>query len=237
LFTGNSFLPDNGCPGTEEIELDDNTVLLFIDTQWWLNQELWNREWKNQECDVETPGDLLLLLKDAINRNEGKHIIVVGHHPILSYGKHNGFSPGYIHLTPPFFGSLHVIYKKLVGYSDDFANPSYKSLIRGLKAIFDGNQEIIYISAHESSLQYIKEDRIFQVVSGTGSDTRYVKKTADAFAESVQGYMKLIVYENNEVWLESWKVNEDLSSEKIYEAILYTLDPSKFMQREYSMKN
>jgi len=47
LFEGNTFLPDNGCPGPEEIELGDNTVLLFIDTQWWLNQELENEEWKN----------------------------------------------------------------------------------------------------------------------------------------------------------------------------------------------
>ena len=236
LFKGNTFQPNNGCPGPEEIEVGDNTVLLFIDTQWWLNQELGNEEWKNQDCGVESPGDLLLLLKDAINRNEGKHIIVVGHHPIMSYGKHNGYIPGYIHLTPPIFGSLHVIYKKLVGYSDDFANPSYKSLIQGLKAIFKGNQDIIYVSAHESSLQYISEDNIFQIISGTGSETRYVKKTNETFTESTPGYMKLVLYENNEVWLESWKVNEDLSSDKIYETLLYKLDPSKFLKPDYSMK-
>ena len=236
LFKGNSFLPDKGCPGPEEIELDNNTILLFIDTQWWLNQEIWNREWKNQECDIESPGDMLLLLKDAINRNEGKHIIVVGHHPIRSYGMHGGYFPGYIHLTPPLFGSLHVAYKKLVGYSDDFANPSYKSLIRGLNAIFEGNQDIIYVSAHESSLQYIRADNVFQIISGTGSETKYVRESKVAFTKSVPGYMKLKLYENHEVWLESWKVNEDLSGEKIYEKMLYKLDPSQFVQSDYSMK-
>ena len=236
LFKGNTFLPDNGCPGPEEIEIGGNTVLLFIDTQWWLNQELRNEEWKNQECDVESPGDLLLLLKDAINRNEGKHIIVVGHHPIMSFGKHNGYIPGYIHLTPPIFGSLHVLYKKLVGYSDDFANPSYKSLVQGLKAIFEGNQHIVYVSAHESSLQFIYEDNISQIISGTGSETRYVKKTNETFTENVPGYMKLVFYENNEVWLEGWEVNEDLSSNKIFETLLYKLDPTKFLHPDYSMK-
>jgi hypothetical protein len=236
LFKGNTFLPDKGCPGPEEIEIGNNTVILFIDTQWWLNRELWNVDWQNQDCGVESPGDLLVLLKDAINRNEGKHIIIAGHHPILSYGKHNGHLPGYIHVSPPVFGSIHVLYKNVVGYSDDFANPTYKSLIRGLKAIFEGNQDIIYVSSHENSLQYINEKNIYQIISGTGSNTKYVKNTKEAFTKSIPGYMKLVIYENNEIWIESWQVNEDLTREKIFESLLYTLDPSKFLQPDYDMK-
>jgi hypothetical protein len=236
LFEGDTFLPNKGCPGPEEIVIGNNTVVIFIDTQWWLNRELWNVEWQNQECGVESPGDMLVMLKDAINRHEGKHIIVAGHHPILSYGMHNGYLPGYTHLIPPFFGSLHVLYKKVVGYSSDFANPTYKSLARGLKAIFKGNQDIVYVSAHENSLQYIKENNIYQVISGAGSQTRYVKNTNEAFTKSVPGYMKLIIYENNQVWLECWQVDEDLSREKIYESHLYTLNASKFLQPNYDMK-
>ena len=236
LFEQNSFLPDLGCPGPEEIEIGDNTVLIFIDTQWWLNRELKNIDWLNQECKYENTGDLLLQLKDAINYHEGKHIIVVGHHPIMSYGKHNGYLPGYIHLTPPLFGSIHVLYKNVVGYQDDFANPAYKSLITGLKAIFEGDQNIVYLSAHESSLQYIKQKYIHQVISGTGSETRYVKKTDEAFTKSVPGFMKLVIYDNREVWLESWQVNENLSTQKIFETYLYTLIPMKFIQPDYNLK-
>ena len=236
LFEGNSFLPDLGCPGPEEVEIGDNTVLIFIDTQWWLTRELKNVDWQNQECQYENTGDLLLQLNDAINYHEGKHIVVVGHHPIMSYGKHNGYLPGYTHLTPPLFGSIHVLYKNVVGYQEDFANPAYKSLITGLKAIFEGDQNIVYLSAHESSLQYIKEKYIHQVISGTGSETKYVKKTEEAFTKSTPGFMKLVMYENREVWLESWQVNEDLSTEKIFDSYLYTLIPLKFTQPNYNLQ-
>jgi hypothetical protein len=236
LFGKGTFLPNRGCPGPEEIELGDNTVLFFIDTQWWLNRELWNIDWQNQECGVESQGDLLLLLKDAINRHEGKHIIVAGYHPILSFGKHNGYLPGYIHLTPPLFGSLHVLFKNVVGYADDFANPTYKSLIRGLRTIFKGNQDIVYVSSHESSLQFIKNDNIYQIISGTGSSAKYVKSTNQAFTKNASGYMKLIIYMNNEIWLECWEVKEDLSREKILESYLYTLDSTKFLDTDYDMK-
>jgi hypothetical protein len=236
LFSENSFLPDLGCPGPEEVEIGNNTVLLFIDTQWWLNRELKNVDWLNQECKYENTGDLLLQLKDAINYHEGKHIIVIGHHPIMSYGKHNGYLPGYIHLTPPLFGSIHVLYKNVVGYQEDFANPAYKSLISGLKAIFEGDQNIVYLSAHESSLQYISENYIHQVISGTGSETRFVKKTDEAFTKSAPGFMKLVIYENREVWLESWTVNENLSAERIFKTYLYTLIPLKFIQPDYNLQ-
>ncbi len=235
IYEGNSFLPDKGCPGPEEIEIGNNTVILFIDTQWWMNRELKNVDWQNLDCGMESQSDLLILLNDAINRNEGKHIIIAGHHPILSYGKHNGYFPGYTHVSPPLLGSTYVLYRNAVGNLDDFANPTYNSLINGLKAIFKGNQDIIYVSSHESSLQYINEDNIFQIISGTGSETKYVKNTEKAFTESVPGYMRLVIYENNEVWLESWEVSEDFWREKIFESHLYTLEPAKYLQPDYDI--
>ena len=235
VFREGSFLPDLGCPGPEEILLGDNTVLIFFDSQWWFNRHLKDVDWQNQECQIENTGDLLLLLMDAINYHEGKHIIIAGHHPILSYGKHNGYLPAYIHFTPPFFGSIHVLYKNVVGYQDDFANPAYKELIAGMEAIFEGDQNIVYVSAHESSLQYIRKDNIHQVISGTGSETKYVKKSDGHFAEDVPGYMKLIIFENNEIWLESWQVKPDLSREKIFESYLYTLKPIQLFKPEYDM--
>ena len=74
LFNENSFLPDLGCPGPEEVEIGNNMVLLFIDTQWWLNRELKNVDWLNQECEYEGTGDLLLKLKDAINSVSYTHL-------------------------------------------------------------------------------------------------------------------------------------------------------------------
>jgi len=236
IYEGNTFLPDKGCPGPEEIEIGNNTVILFIDTQWWMNRELKNVDWQNLDCGMESENDLLIMLNDAINRHEGKHIIIAGHHPILSFGKHNGYFPGYTHVSPPLLGSAYYLYRNAVGNMDDFANPTYNSLINGLKTIFNGNQDIVYVSSHESSLQYINEDNIFQIISGTGSETNYVKKTDKAFTASVSGYMRLVIYENNEVWLEAWEIKEDNWRIKIFESHLYTLEPAKYLQPDYDIR-
>ncbi|NJX17513.1 hypothetical protein, partial [Tamlana crocina] len=46
------FLPDDGCP-VEDIEINENTALITVDSQWYL--EDWDRNSEfNQECDIRT---------------------------------------------------------------------------------------------------------------------------------------------------------------------------------------
>ena len=227
LFDKKVFLPNKGCPGPEEVEIDDQTVLIFIDTQWWLNREKEDLDWENLNCEIQTPGDLLVQLNDALIRNEGKHILLAGYHPILSYGMHNGYLPGYIHATPPILGSLYYLYRNWIGQINDFANPTYSNLIKGLRNILKSHGNVIYLSSLELSMQYIREENLHQVISGSAVRSQYVKKMPGQFTSSQTGFMKLKFYNNGSVWLESWAVNQMSEADKIYETLLYQLEPKK----------
>ncbi len=227
LFDKKVFLPNKGCPGPEEVEIDDQTVLIFIDTQWWMNQEKEDLDWDNMNCEIQSPGDLLVQLNDALIRNEGKHILIAGYHPILSYGIHNGYLPGYVHAIPPVLGSMYYLYRNWIGQINDFANPTYSNLIKGLNNILKSHGNVIYISSHELSLQHIHEDSLHQVISGSAVRSKHVKEMSGQFTSNRTGFMKLKFYKNGTAWLEAWTVNEFTQAEKIYEKQLYQLDRKK----------
>ncbi|MBR9999198.1 MAG: BamA/TamA family outer membrane protein [Cyclobacteriaceae bacterium] len=227
LFKGSVFFPDHGCPGPAEVEIDDQTVLIFIDTQWWLNLENEGLDFENLECEVQSPGDLLIQLNDALIRNEGKHILVTGYHPILSYGVHNGYLPGYIHATPPVLGSIYYLYRNFIGQVNDFANPTYSNMIKGLQSILKSHENVIYVSSHELSQQYIRSENLHQLISGSSVKSKHVKELAGQFTSERLGFMKLKFYGNGEVWLEVFGVNKSAQAEKIYENLLYTLERKK----------
>jgi len=227
LFEDKVFLPNNGCPGPEEVEIDDRTVLIFIDTQWWLNREKEDLDWENLECEIQSAGDLLVQLHDALLRHKDKHVIIAGYHPIMSYGTHNGYLPGYTHATPPIFGSLYYLYRNWVGQINDFANPTYSALIKGLKGILKSNHNVIYVSSHELSLQYIREGNLHQLISGSSVQGKHVKKKTDHFTSSENGFMKLKFFNDGTVWLEVWKVDEFSSAEKLIDKMLYQFIPDE----------
>jgi hypothetical protein len=237
LFKDKVFFPDDGCPGPVEVEIDDKTVLVFIDTQWWLNQEKEDLEYENLECDIQTPGDLLVQLNDVFIRHEGKHILVAGYHPIRSYGVHNGFFPWYVHALPPVLGSLYYVYRNLIGQMNDFANPAYTSMIKGLQGIFRAHDRAIYISAHESSLQYIRNENFHQLISGSAVETNFVKELDGQFTAENQGFMKIQFCSNGEAWLRVYVVDDAAREELIHEALLYTLEPQEESETEDSEEN
>ena len=80
----NIFLPEKGNPGPLEISLTKDIVLLIIDSQWWLHEH------DKSYNDIEDEAEIFVQLKDIINRNKEKKIIVASHHPLYSVGKHGG---------------------------------------------------------------------------------------------------------------------------------------------------
>ncbi|WP_196215926.1 hypothetical protein, partial [Microbacterium sp. ZXX196] len=47
----NYFLPQDGCSGPEVIELNDNVVVIAVDSQWWLTD--WDKDSKiNDGCEI-----------------------------------------------------------------------------------------------------------------------------------------------------------------------------------------
>nr|NQU92902.1 metallophosphoesterase [Bacteroidota bacterium] len=162
LDQGNVFLPNESCSGIVEIDLTKNVVMIIFDSQWWLQNE--SKYAGSVDCDyddLETEEDyrrqILMSIKDVIERNKNKQIIFAAHHPLYSSGRHGGHFPVEENLFPllavnpylwvPLPGFLYTGYRKFLGEIQDLAHPEYKYLRESLADIFKNYPDLIYISA------------------------------------------------------------------------------------------
>lgn len=205
LQKGNVFLPDGGCPGPVEIPLNDQAVLIVIDTEWWLFQ---HDKPGSAECDIQDDADFILQLKYALLRNKNKQIIVAAHHPLYSDGIHGSKFPGIFHLFPltelnsklwipmPVIGTAYILLRKNI---QDVRNPRYQQLKEALTIAFKPYKNLIYVSGHEHNLEFFQKDGQYHIISGAGSKSAYVRKNGDAlFAAAQNGFVQLTLHAGKE---------------------------------------
>ncbi len=198
-----AFQPDHGCPGPDHMDLGNNTVLVFLDTQWWLQLNK-RPEGPRDGCDVATEKEFLLLLEDLLKHNKGKRIIIAAHHPVYSYGEHGGYFPFKDHLFPltalnkhlwlplPVIGSIYPGYRKLIGNVQDLANARYTRLRKGVEKLLKEYPGTVYAAGHEHNLEYLRRDGIHYVVSGAGSKTAFLQAPNPlSFGASERGFARI----------------------------------------------
>jgi hypothetical protein len=233
-------VPSGACPGPYEVHVRDDLVLLFLNTQWWLHE--WNKPGPGGGCDMEDDFDFIVKLDDAIQRNINKKIIIAGHHPLFSNGPHGGYFPAYTHFLPPVLGSLYAWYRKHVGGLQDLADIKYKTMSKGIISILQQHPNLVYLSGHERSLQYHLVSKQHYVVSGAIAQASAVVKGNNArFASGRPGFGKLNFYDNGDVFLEFWGLENGkikvVFSEKlfnhIYDPSLEQLD-TRYQDLDYS---
>ena len=218
------FLPRDGCPGPEEIHLTKDLVLVILDTQWFLHP--WDKpEGETSHCDSKSAGDVTIQLDDILNRNQGKRIIVAGHHPVFSYGQHGGVFTFKDHLFPlteinknyylplPIIGSLAPLYRKIFGNIQDIAHPVNKALRRSLQETMEQYPGTVYVSGHEHTLQYIEHDSVQYIVSGSGTKSTPVKRKGfSRFASSEIGFARMLVKMDGNAEVEFYSASGKLFS-------------------------
>ena len=233
MDSANIFLPDNGCPGPVEVSLNDEVTLIILDTQWILHP--WEKPGEDEGCDITSNADIMVQIDDIISRNKDKKIIFSAHHPLYSYGIHGGVGSFHSHLFPltavnrtlyiplPVIGSIFPLYRKWIGNIQDIRHPKYKAMREVLTRLFAKHPNLIFVSGHEHSMQYIFKDSVHYVVSGAGSKSSHVKKKGYArFANSNLGFAKLLFYEDGSVYLEIWQIDEEGKESRSYEKHLFT---------------
>ena len=216
-YTGDFITPSNGCPGPYEIRLQDDLLLVTINSQWFLTNRDERPYGAGGGCGVEDETDFMAQLEDIIARNKDKNIMVVGHHPLFSDGIHGGyFTLGdhffplsivykYAFLPLPIIGSIYPFARKYGGVSQDLAYPAYQEYKKGLMDIFSKYPNIIYACGHEHNLQYFKEGDTHFIVSGSGCKTQHVKPGDGGgalFSDKEKGFARVNYYDDGQVWTE-----------------------------------
>lgn len=209
VFGEHSFFPEDGCP-LKVIEVSETIEMIIIDTQWYL--ENWdNHPTINESCVIKTREQFMLELKNAIKDAQGKTIVFAMHHPLYSNGTHGGQFALEKHLFPvqdkipvPGLASLGVLIRAQGGVSiQDRYNQRYNDLMNRLENLATENGNIVFVSGHEHSLQYIDNGNIKQIISGAGSKTSAVNiKDHGVFSYGLQGFAVLTIFTDGSSWVQ-----------------------------------
>jgi hypothetical protein len=200
------FKPKNGFPGPEYFDFGNNLRIIFLDTQWWLQNED-SRTSSSDDCDINSEEEIITELSKLIE-DENKFIIITGHHPLISYGRHGGNYSFVTHLFPltelnknlylplPIIGSMFVFIKNLGISVQDISNLTYKSMIRRIESVIQKRKGIIYASGHDHALQALRgnNDNLY-IVSGAGIfdlvDDHVGYGDETLYADNVPGFFML----------------------------------------------
>lgn len=216
-----SFLPRNGCPGPDAIQLAEGLLLIIINTQWWV-QRGEKPMGRQQGCPYDNIEDFFLRLNELLKRNRHQRIVIAAHHPLYSNALHGGSFTIKQHIFPltaahkriyiplPIFGSLYPFYRKIFGAYEDMSHRTYRKMRKRLLRIFHQHSNIVYVAGHDHNLQHFEARQNHYIVSGSGSKTSFVKKGGKAtFTLEHRGFFVLNYYNNGELWIEALTVNEN----------------------------
>lgn len=219
-------IPERGCPGPYKVKISKKMVVIAIDTQWWLHQYE-KGPIETGDCEEVTKTDVIASIKDILEENIDKTVLIVGHHPLITKGEHNGYATFSDHLFPltnlnknlyiplPILGSIYPLYRKKIGNIQDVNHAEYQEMISELQHVFKFHPNLIYASGHEHNLQYFDKTEYqnhHYIISGSGSKTTPVKKLkAPDFSAEEKGFFKLIVMNSGAVLMETWKITNEKS--------------------------
>lgn len=149
-------LPRDGCPGPVAID-EGRLRLLALDTQWWLHDYIVRDA--ESECTGD-PGTVTAELRGQVEgAGEGRVVVAVGHHPLMTGGPHGGYC-GII-------GPWH----RFGGSSQDIISTANRTLRDSLESAFAAAPPLAYAAGHDHSLQVLRGDEYvdYILVSGAGS--------------------------------------------------------------------
>ena len=217
------FLPEGGCGDPYKLKVDADVILLFINSQWWF--EDWENETGiNKGCEVRSRTEFVDQLKEVILQNKNKQLVVVMHHPLFSNGVHGGNIPAKYHFFPltelkekaflplPFIGSTAAMHRKITGARQDLNHPKFRTLKEEILNITTTSRlkDIVFVAAHDRSLQYFHQSNQHFIVSGSAGGDGYARGGGAAeFASAKSGFSKLVFYKNKEAWLEFYGLTDE----------------------------
>lgn len=196
------FLPSGACPGPVEFPLNENELLVLMDTQWLIHP--FEKGDENSSCDAKLPSEVILSLRDIIQRNDTKKIILAMYHPVFSVGESSGAFGIKDHIFPttriepwlylplPVVGSLYPAYRSFLGAPQDQAHPAYKAWVQAFGETIVAHPNVVLISALDRSLQYSNFNECAVIMTNLAPAEGAIKKSEiNEFASKTSGWVSL----------------------------------------------
>lgn len=230
-----AFLPAGGCPGPVELNVSETLTIVVLDIQYLLHN--WDKPDEESQCEATSSTDLLLQLDDIVERNKSKHILVIAHHPMYTYGVHGGSGTFKDHIFPltqanddlyiplPVIGSIYPVYRKYIGSVQDVTHPKVKAIRKRMLELLNKAENVVYASGHEHSLEYIQREGMHFIVSGSGSKTTLVREGKyTKFAKETRGFAAVNFSPSGKADVQFWDgdAGEEIYSSELYKKEIFT---------------
>jgi len=201
----NYFLPDDACVGPEVVEVNDDLVIIVIDSQWWFAD--WDKQRNiNKGCEVKSREAFVLAILEAIKDHKSKNIILASNHPFKSVGRHGGYFTAKDHFIPPVLATGYALLRRAGITKQDLSNRNYEQFIQTVLGPARQNAECIFVSGSDRSLQYIQTDDLHFVNSGAASKVRGTgMNNLVQYSAGRNGFSKIDFYKDGSAWIEFWE--------------------------------
>jgi len=212
-----AMLPPAGCPGPAPVPVAGSVLLVAIETDLWLRDDE-----PAEDCQHPSTDEALAALSRILTNNqsgEDRHVVVVGHHPLKTYGPHGGyfglkdqFFPG-TNVWAPLYVPLPFLYPIVRNSGitrQDVSHSRYRWMVDQFAAVFTESAEppLVWASGHDHNLQVFRAGELgleYVLVSGAGSHLTDVGQDDALFAAGKQhgelGYMRLEFFDDGAVVL------------------------------------
>jgi hypothetical protein len=225
------YYPEGGCPGPVEVSLNDDVVVVIMDSQWWIHP--FDKPEVESDCPYKTEAEVLTQLQDIISRNYKKLLIFACHHPFRTNGLHGGAYGIKQHIFPftdlgknlyiplPVVGSIYPISRSVFGTPQDLRHPDYADMVNQVENVMKAHPNVIFVAGHDHSLQYIKDSSFNYIVSGSGSKRQRVVKTRKTpYVQDEVGFATLEVSRNKNVNVNFFVVDGDSVKKEFSDLVL-----------------
>lgn len=206
----NTFLPENGCP-IEKVDISNNIVLIVVDSEWYLSN--WDKHPTiNDDCEIKTRALFFDEYEGLIKKARGKTTIVALHHPLFTNGSHGGQYSFKSHMSPlPVLGTLKNLIRKAGGViTVDDQNKKYREFKNRLVTLSQENEKMVFVSGHDHNLQYLVQDNLPQIISGSGSKTNPTRNVGSGkFSFATQGFARLDVFSDGSAYVRFFQAETD----------------------------
>ena len=177
-----SFVPDGGCPGPVVRDLESGVRLVLLDTEWWL-RDTGKPVHPTSSCATDSEREIVDGLTDAIRGADGRQVLVVGHHPLLTGGPHGGHFglrghvfplrdwKGWLWVPLPVIGSIYPIARKRGISEQDLSGSRNASMRAVLDSTLAESPALAYVSGHVHGLEVMdgRPGARVLVASGAGA--------------------------------------------------------------------
>lgn len=179
------YTPASECPDPQVVELNEQLVMVMINSQWFLHPNDKNSS-LDTDCKIGNEGDFFEELEDIIDDYEGKNILLIAHHPIYTGGK---YWSNWLKYLIPIYAMMQDSYSNYVGGPKDISNPRYKNYARKMKHLLRGKESIIYVSAHEHANYVFRSKKNVFINSSASFETfNTITGSKNVFIKSKPGY-------------------------------------------------